>query len=431
MNCKKFFLGLAVHSVCSLVNVLIWLCLVFCSTLSSLCIAFFRCIVCVSFLVLSPIHLISTAVCSPTTAGAHFGGIRCSRRLISSIFHLAHLALVTALFLFLFLVLTCPHLATSSQCHIQPPNHSPIIPHTSICPLLNTHYSFLFPSLRSPRHQLTLPNRSLARKHFLITLLLLLSGNVEPNPGPDFIDPTLQFACLNIRSASSVTSILDKPYLLQEFITDNLIDTLALTETWFQLDTPSNVVNGILPSGYSLINCPRAVGRGGGLALIYRSHLRVSRVKLPSYSSFECLGVKLSLPTASCTLFVIYRPPLSKLSDFTDQFSSFLTDNISSPTDILISGDFNIHVDDPTDNYALSFLSLLDSFGLQQHILEPTHESKHTLDLLISRQQSNLVGRHNITDPILSDHYALHASISILPRLGLLHHPGLFVHFLP
>ena len=116
-----------------------------------------------------------------------------------------------------------------------------------------------------------------------------MSGNVEPNPVPDFTDPTLEFACLNIRLASSMTSTLGKSYLLREFITDNLIDTLALTETWFQLDTSSSVVSAILPSGYSIINCPRALGRGGGLAFLYRSHLRGSHIKLQSYSSFDAL----------------------------------------------------------------------------------------------------------------------------------------------
>ena len=59
-------------------------------------------------------------------------------------------------------------------------------------------------------------------------------------------------------------------------------------------------------------------------------------------------------------------------------------------------------------------LSLLNSFSLHQHILTATHESNHTVDL-ISRQQSNLIVEHKITDPILSDHFAILASLLITP----------------
>ena len=101
------------------------------------------------------------------------------------------------------------------------------------------------------------------------------------------------------------------------------------------------------------------------------------------------------------------------MTTFLDEFSSLLTDIVSSPCEILISGDFNIQVDDTSAPYTSSFLSLLDSFGLTQHIDRPTHEGNHTLDLLISRQESRLISNFSIIDPILSDHFALVASLSV------------------
>src|SRR5215469_17588063 len=102
-----------------------------------------------------------------------------------------------------------------------------------------------------------------------------------------------------------------KPYLLQEFIGDNSLDIITLTETWFQPDTPSNVINSIVPLGYSIINSPRNQGRGGGLAFIHRSNFQTSCTKLPTYSSFGSLCVKFSLLSASCTFLLCTVPLLA------------------------------------------------------------------------------------------------------------------------
>ena len=51
---------------------------------------------------------------------------------------------------------------------------------------------------------------------------------------------------------------------------------------------------------------------------------------------------------------------------------------------LLITGDFNIHVDEPTDSDASRFQDLLSSIGLQQNVDKSTHISGHTLDLMIS-----------------------------------------------
>lgn len=49
---------------------------------------------------------------------------------------------------------------------------------------------------------------------------------------------------------------------------------------------------------------------------------------------------------------------------------------------LIMAGDFNIHLNVPSDNDAVCFLDLLSSIGLQQHIDFPTCVSGNTLDLL-------------------------------------------------
>ena len=50
---------------------------------------------------------------------------------------------------------------------------------------------------------------------------------------------------------------------------------------------------------------------------------------------------------------------------------------------------------------------LLELMGLQQHVNEPTLESGHTLDLIITRQCDSLLTNISVTDCLLSDHSTL------------------------
>ena len=59
---------------------------------------------------------------------------------------------------------------------------------------------------------------------------------------------------------------------------------------------------------------------------------------------------------------------------------------ILTPEPLIITGDFNIHVNNAIDSDAFEFLDLLASLGLKQHVIGPTHEGGHTPDLMITRQ---------------------------------------------
>lgn len=67
-------------------------------------------------------------------------------------------------------------------------------------------------------------------------------------------------------------------------------------------------------------------------------------------------------------------------------------ENLSSEM-LLISRDFNIHVDVPTDADGVRFRDLLDSVGLLQHVKQPTHFHGHTLDLLTTRQSDDIIAK--------------------------------------
>lgn len=47
---------------------------------------------------------------------------------------------------------------------------------------------------------------------------------------------------------------------------------------------------------------------------------------------------------------------------------------------VAVIGDFNLHMDVPTDNDAIAMSDLMESFSLRRHMEGPTHIQGHTLD---------------------------------------------------
>ena len=76
---------------------------------------------------------------------------------------------------------------------------------------------------------------------------------------------------------------------------------------------------------------------------------------------------------------------------FFQNFADYLESIILSLESLLVTDDFSIHVDVVGDPDRAKFLELIETVGLQQHLITPTHESGHTLELIISRQCENLV----------------------------------------
>ena len=70
----------------------------------------------------------------------------------------------------------------------------------------------------------------------------------------------------------------------------------------------------------------------------------------------------------------------------------------------MIVGDFNVHIDDPTDGLASFLRDTLSAFGIKQHVECATHNKSHTLDLVMTRLEENITDLR-VTDPHLSDHH--------------------------
>ena len=83
----------------------------------------------------------------------------------------------------------------------------------------------------------------------------------------------------------------------------------------------------------------------------------------------------------------------------------------SFPGELFSLGDFNLHLDSPS-NHTNTFTDLLTSFGLRQHVDFPTHIQGHWLDLFITRAACDLIKTVYPSDG-LSDHMTVVADVSV------------------
>ena len=77
--------------------------------------------------------------------------------------------------------------------------------------------------------------------------MLLMSGNVEPNPGPFSIN----MGCVNFNS------IVNKGALVQNLTDNHSLDALAVCETKIVNDDPDAIQLDAAPDGYNILHLPR------------------------------------------------------------------------------------------------------------------------------------------------------------------------------
>ena len=171
-------------------------------------------------------------------------------------------------------------------------------------------------------------------------------------------------------------------------------------------------------NGYKISNVNRQGRCGGGIALIYKQPKTIKIISKGVNRSFEYAIWDCNISNTAITVVGLYHPPYSdtnKCTDamFLDDLAEFLEEVLISYSNIIIAGDFNLHVDDKENPDAQVFVDLLTAFGLQNHIAFPTHKSKHTLDLIISECISHLEVKDSSPGQYLSYHTSVVSHLSI------------------
>ena len=217
----------------------------------------------------------------------------------------------------------------------------------------------------------------------LLFQLLLLCGDIHPNPGPishsTFSDITVCHA--NVRSLKSQNS--DGLYEKFEYIKCNLAgkyDIITISETWLTDKNNSSefiLANYQTPFRNDRVLTNGTLGYGGVLAWV-SSNLACKRRKDLEMESLEIMWLEIRSQNNKFYLCVAYRKPGK--ADFWDQFQA----NINSVSEIagakiIITGDLNADLKTSEGRKLIDF-SLVN--GLTIHITKPTRYSKVTDSIL-------------------------------------------------
>jgi len=210
---------------------------------------------------------------------------------------------------------------------------------------------------------------------------------------------------LGLLNARSVTR---KSTAISDSVSAEQLDVLAITETWHQTadDLP---LKRCAPPGYAIVEtsrCNSSASRGGGVALLSSNRFTAKRITLAVQpTTLEVVACSLHSATTSAIYVVVYRSTSQAPSElFYEELTQLLEIVATYRCQVIICGDFNIHVNDPSDRDGQRFNELLASFDLVQAVSGPTHRAGNTLDLVITRRDCQPTDCVVQPPDIISDH---------------------------
>ena len=99
----------------------------------------------------------------------------------------------------------------------------------------------------------------------------------------------------------------------------------------------------------------------------------------------ECSTFTVKSYHTNQTLLVIYKQPTSSTITFCEELATILEEGITSmKSNIMIIGDFSIHIENIANPDTMTFSDFLDSFSLQNHVNFPAHIANHHIGLCIA-----------------------------------------------
>lgn len=192
------------------------------------------------------------------------------------------------------------------------------------------------------KHDVSVPSK---RGSCFIFLLLLLSGNVQPNPGPPTCCeiPTPD----DIKSRSglvfmhlNVCSLLPKLDFVRIWVESTGADVAIISETWLGKSVPNSEIS---LDGYNVYRADRPKKKDrGGIAIYVKNTFHVTTLiskSIPSQLEFLALNLEIS-KRQQLTVVGCYRPPVQKASK---EALSSLTKLLSKRNynELLVLGDLN------------------------------------------------------------------------------------------
>ena len=121
-----------------------------------------------------------------------------------------------------------------------------------------------------------------------------------------------------------------------------------------------------------------------GDVCFYKECYAIRTLKLPMCRTMEVLGVHVHGAATNLLIVVVYRSGSVAVNMlFFDEFADLIERVAAFVAPIVIIGDINLHLHDPSASMMASFNDIHGGADLTQHVTGATHRAGYTLDVLI------------------------------------------------
>ena len=202
---------------------------------------------------------------------------------------------------------------------------------------------------------------------FFMFSFILLSGDIETNPGP-CVENSLDIVHINIRSIrNKIDSLL---YLVQDF------DILCFTET--HLDT--NISNdNLCIEGYNSCFRKDRNSYGGGVMIYIANAIRACRRYDLEPNNTEILWIEIPQSTNSLLICCVYRPPNSS-GTFWEKLTWSIEKANDISSNIIVLGDINVIFFNLSNTHEIH--TIMNAYNLPNTIHAPTRIIHNTCSLI-------------------------------------------------
>ena len=234
---------------------------------------------------------------------------------------------------------------------------------------------------------------------FIFILLILLAGDVHPNPGP-VVEKYLTAVHNNVCSLRNKIQFLE-PELRQ-------YDIITLSETWLspEIDNCSILFKDFHPP----IRKDRLNDAHGGVAIYLKKDLICKPRHDLDIPLLEAVWVETKIAQETLLIGSFYRPPNADAS-YWQLIDDAFEKAGNTPHKYIVLGDFNINC---SNNIPPILQDIMNKNNLKQFISTPTRVTQNTstlIDLLFT-PCLDIIKTTDVLPPICSDHSVSYAKIN-------------------
>ena len=195
---------------------------------------------------------------------------------------------------------------------------------------------------------------------------------------------------------------------------NHTLSIIGFTETWLK---PSNIVTSGI-AWHNHVGLIKRSGKGGGVSLFISDTIVYSEVQELNMVEYhiECIFVKITIRGHTYCIGLVYRPPNSNITEFSNTMHSILDEVGSKPC--FMMGAYNLDLikhetHHPTENF-LDIMYVNYSIPLINRLTTITGESSTLIDNIFLN--SLIVNDHQVTEMLetdITDNYIIFHILSL------------------